>query len=81
MKKHVSYQTEGVCSTQIEFDIEDGKVYNINFMKGCPGSLQGVSKLAEGRDAREIVELCKGILCREKNSCPNQLAIAIEENM
>jgi hypothetical protein len=31
--------------------------------------------------AEEVVKRCKGIDCRAGNSCPNQLALAIEENL
>jgi hypothetical protein len=31
--------------------------------------------------AEEVVKRCKGIECRGNNSCPNQLALAIEQNL
>ncbi len=79
MTKHVSYKTTGVCSRAIEFDIEDGIVKNINFIGGCRGNTQGVARLAEGMTTEEIVKRLKGINCRGNNSCPNQLALAVEQ--
>ena len=79
MTKHVDYKTFGVCSKQISFDLEDGIVKNVTFIGGCKGNTQGVAKLAEGMPAEKIISLLKGIECRGDNSCPNQLALAVEQ--
>ncbi len=79
MNKHVNYKTNGVCSKEIQFDIEDGIVKNVTFIGGCRGNTQGVARLAEGMSAEEIVKRLKGIECRGDNSCPNQLALAVEQ--
>ena len=81
MNKHIDYKTNGVCSKEIHFDIEDGIVKNVQFVGGCRGNTQGVARLAEGMSAEEIVKRLKGIECRGDNSCPNQLALAVEEAM
>lgn len=81
MKKHIKYKTQGVCSRKIEFDIIDGVVYNVVFRGGCKGNTTGLSALAEGARAEELVKKLKGIPCKGDNSCPNQLAIAIEQNL
>jgi uncharacterized protein (TIGR03905 family) len=74
------YKTKGTCSQRILFDIEDGKVKNVQFIGGCNGNLQGISKLVEGMDATEVVDRIKGIHCGMKpTSCPDQLATAISE--
>ncbi|MBQ9980031.1 MAG: TIGR03905 family TSCPD domain-containing protein [Oscillospiraceae bacterium] len=72
-------RNKGVCSSSVEFDLEDGIVKNVRFEGGCNGNLQGVSILAEGRDAREVSRLLMGVRCGRKNtSCPAQFALAIE---
>lgn len=81
MEKHVTYKPTGVCSTQIEFDLKDGRVYNVRFTNGCRGNTTGVASLCEGMEAEEIVRRLKGTNCRSNNSCPNQLALAIEANL
>lgn len=81
MEKHVTYRTQGVCATQIDFDLKDGRVYNVKFTNGCRGNTTGVAMLAEGMEAEEIVRRLKGTQCRGNNSCPNQLALAIEQNL
>jgi uncharacterized protein (TIGR03905 family) len=73
------YKPRGTCSTKITFDINDGKIHHIAFKDGCEGNLGGISKLAEGMDARQLVSLLKGTKCgRRGTSCPDQLAIAVE---
>ena len=39
---HKTYKTTGTCSKQIDFDVEDNKVYNVKFLGGCNGNLQGI---------------------------------------
>ena len=73
------YKTKGVCSSQISFDFADGKVKNVNFVGGCHGNLQGISKLIEGMDAKEAISRLEGIRCGFKStSCPDQLAKALK---
>lgn len=75
-----SYQTKGTCSREIHFDLKDGKVYNVSFVGGCNGNLKGIAKLIEGMDAKEVIARVKGNTCGPKQtSCPDQLAIALEE--
>ena len=74
------YKTKGVCSMQIEFDLDGDIVTNVKFKGGCSGNTQGISKLAEGRKKEEIICLLSGIKCGFKpTSCPDQLAKALEE--
>ena len=76
-----TFRPRGVCSMQIKFEIDDDKkVRNIRFLGGCSGNTQGVAKLAEGRDANELITLLSGTDCGGRGtSCPDQLAKAIEE--
>lgn len=74
------YQTHGVCSKNISFDIEDNKVYNVQFTGGCHGNLQGIGKLVEGMNVDEVIFRIEGIKCGPKStSCPDQLARALKE--
>ncbi len=77
---HKTYQTKGTCSVQIDFDIEDGKIYNVKYTGGCNGNLKGIGALVEGQDINVVKEKLKGITCGMKpTSCPDQLARALEE--
>ena len=75
-----TYTQSGVCSKQIDFDIEDGKIYNLSFQGGCNGNLKGIAALVEGQNVNVIKEKLKEIKCGPRNtSCPAQLAKALEE--
>ena len=74
------YKTKGTCSQRILFDVIDGCVYNVQFIGGCNGNLQGISKLVEGMNAEEVINRISGIHCGMKpTSCPDQLATALKE--
>ena len=79
--KHFEYQTAGVCSKVITFDIDDQQqVHNIQFIGGCPGNTTGVALLAEGHKASELIGMLKDVKCGYKNtSCPAQLALALTQ--
>lgn len=74
-----SYHTRGTCSTQIFFDLEEGRVHNVHFLNGCDGNLQAIGKLVEGMPAEAVIERCGGISCGNKpTSCGDQLATALK---
>ncbi len=74
------FQTRGVCSSAIDFDVVDNKVTNVRFQGGCSGNTQGVAALVEGMDIDEAIKRMKGIKCGFKpTSCPDQLATALEQ--
>lgn len=65
------YTTRGTCSRKILFEVEDGKVHNVQFINGCSGNTQGVAKLCEGMDVNEVIDRLEGIRCGMKpTSCP-----------
>ena len=77
-----TYNTRGTCSVSVSFDLEDGIVKNVEFVRGCMGNTQGVSKLAEGMIAEDIINKLEGIDCGGRGtSCPDQLAKAIKKAM
>ena len=74
------FQTRGVCSSAIDFDVVDNKVTNVKFQGGCSGNTQGVAALVEGMNIDEAIKRMKGIKCGFKpTSCPDQLATALEQ--
>ncbi len=73
------YKTKGTCSQMISFDLEEGKVKNVQFLGGCNGNLKGIGKLVEGMDIDEVIARVEGIRCGMKaTSCPDQLAQALK---
>lgn len=74
------YKTKGTCSQMIYFDIEDGKVKNVEFVGGCNGNLKGIGQLVEGMDVDTVISRLKGTTCGMKpTSCPDQLAKALKQ--
>ena len=66
---HYEYQTKGTCSSRILFDIEDGKLKNVEYIGGCNGNLQGIGRGHAGRrghfpSARHPLRLQAHILSR-----------------
>ena len=77
---HYEYKTKGTCSSRILFDIEDGKLKNVEYIGGCSGNLQGIGRLVEGMPVDEVIARLRGIRCGYKpTSCPGQLATALEQ--
>lgn len=75
-----TYKTKGTCSREISFEIEDGKVKNVQFFGGCNGNLKGIGSLVEGMSVDEVIARVEGIQCGMKpTSCPDQLAQALKE--
>ena len=75
-----SYQTSGTCSREILFEIEDGKVKNVQYIGGCNGNLKGIGALIEGMEVNEAITRLDGITCGPKaTSCPDQLAKALKK--
>lgn len=81
MDKHYTYKPTGVCAREINYDIIDGVLHNVEFVGGCRGNAQGVSRLSEGMKVRDVIARCKGIDCHGGNSCPHQLALSLEEHL
>ena len=74
------YKTSGTCSQKIFFDIEDGKVKNVQFLGGCNGNLKGIGALVEGMNVDDVIARLEGTKCGMKStSCPDQLAKALKE--
>ena len=63
-------------------DVEDGVISDCKFVAGCPGNTLGVASLVKGMTPEEAIKRLKGIKCGFKStSCPDQLALALEEAM
>lgn len=77
-----TYRPEGVCSQQIQFDIDGDVIKNVTFLGGCPGNLQGISRLVEGMKVEDAIKKLEGIRCGGKpTSCPDQFAKALKKTM
>lgn len=77
-----TYRPKGTCSQQMTVELDGNIIKDVKILGGCNGNLQGISNLVKGMDANEAIRRMKGVKCGFKNtSCPDQLAIALEEAM
>ena len=72
--KKFSYTTSGTCSKLINFSLDENNIiHDVEFIGGCNGNLQGISKLIEGQSAQNVIDKCQGIHCgMVATSCPDQ---------
>lgn len=75
-----SFTPKGVCSRQINLDIEDGIIKDCEFIGGCNGNTKGICRLIKGQKAKDVIEKLEGTTCGNRpTSCPDQLAQALKE--
>ena len=73
-----AYRTQGVCSMEIQFKLDENVVTDINFVGGCNGNLKAISKLVDGWTVEQIEEKLLGNSCGGRpTSCADQLARAV----
>ena len=73
------YKTSGTCAREIAFEVENGKLKNVQYFGGCNGNLKGIGALVEGMEIDEVISRLEGIRCGLKTtSCPDQLAKALQ---
>lgn len=74
------FTPKGVCSREMIIEVEGDIIKNVKIIGGCAGNTVGVSRLIQGMKIDEAIKRLKGIPCGIKStSCPDQLAIALEE--
>lgn len=76
------YKTSGVCSTEIEFDIEEESeiIRSVRFKNGCVGNAKGLSRLLVGMKVDDVINKLEGTTCGSKpTSCPDQLTKALKK--
>lgn len=72
------YQTKGTCAKEIILEVDQGRIQSVEFVLGCPGFTQALSRLLTGMPVDEAIARLKGIQCLDKGtSCPDQLAAAL----
>ena len=75
-----TYKTQGVCSQEIQFEIDGDTITSVKFIGGCSGNTQGVARLVAGMKVEEAISRLDGIKCGFRpTSCPDQLAKALKQ--
>lgn len=74
--RHITAQPGSlVCSHQIDFDLIDGQLHNVRYVRGCDGNLQAIGRLLEGMDATHAAQILDGVDCKARGtSCTDQLS-------
>lgn len=73
--KTIQYRTQGTCCALMNIVLDDNKVYDVEFLGGCSGNLQGIRSLIIGMDIDDVINKLQGIRCGAKStSCPDQLS-------
>lgn len=76
----IQYITQGTCCALMNVVLDDDKIYDVEFVGGCPGNLKGIRELLKGMDIDNVIEKFKGITCGSKpTSCPDQLSQCLVE--
>ncbi|NLP17147.1 MAG: TIGR03905 family TSCPD domain-containing protein [Clostridiales bacterium] len=78
----MTYKTSGVCSTEIELDIEEKSeiIRSVRFKNGCAGNASGLSRLLVGMKVDDVIKRLEGTTCGNKStSCPDQLSKALKK--
>lgn len=76
----ITYRPRGVCSRNMEIDVEGDVIQPVRVEGGCFGNLQGICSLLKGMTVEEAVARMEGIRCGGKpTSCPDQLAQALKQ--
>ena len=78
--KTIQYRTQGTCCALMNIVLDDNKVYDVEFLGGCSGNLQGIRQLIIGMDIDDVINKLSGITCGSKpTSCPDQLSRCLLE--
>ena len=76
----MTYHPTGVCSQQIMIDLDGDTIHKVEFVGGCNGNTQGISRLVQGMKVDDAISRLEGITCGYKStSCPDQLAQALKK--
>ncbi|MBQ8887708.1 MAG: TIGR03905 family TSCPD domain-containing protein [Candidatus Gastranaerophilales bacterium] len=71
----MQYRTQGTCCALMNIVLDDNKIYDVEFLGGCNGNLQGIRKLVIGMNIDDVIDKLQGIRCGAKQtSCPDQLS-------
>ena len=75
-----SYTPRGVCSRQIDVEVNGDTVESVQFTGGCDGNLKAISKLVAGMKVDDVAALLEGNTCgRGSTSCADQMVRALRE--
>lgn len=69
-----------VCSQKMIIELDGDIIKKVTIIGGCAGNTLGLSNLIQGMNIDEAIKRLKGVPCGMRGtSCPDQLAIALQE--
>ena len=81
---HYVFTPERVCSKMFLFDVDDETrvIRDFQFQGGCPGNLNGISRLVRGMKIDDVISRFESMpICPSSKvtSCPEQIRRALVE--
>ena len=74
------YKPTGVCSKEINIELDGDVIKSVKFTGGCSGNTQGVAALVAGMKVSDAISRLEGIRCGiRETACPDQLAKALKQ--
>lgn len=74
------YKPTGVCSKEINIELDGDVIKSVKFTGDCSGNTQGVAALVAGMKVSDAISRLEGIRCGiRETSCPDQLAKALKQ--
>ncbi|MGL5977723.1 MAG: TIGR03905 family TSCPD domain-containing protein [Erysipelotrichaceae bacterium] len=74
----ITIKPQGVCAKALHVEVAGDDIVACQFEGGCPGNLEGISRLVVGMRVDEVIAKLEGVTCGSKTtSCPDQLAQAL----
>ncbi|PLX94541.1 MAG: TIGR03905 family protein [Desulfuromonas sp.] len=73
------FKPNGCCAKQIKITTEGDIIKEVQFVGGCRGNTTGIERLIKDQKICDVAQTLRGITCRGTTSCPDQLAIALEQ--
>ncbi len=75
-----TYFPNGVCSRQIDIELDGNIIKKVRFHGGCNGNLKALSKLVAGMTIEDVSEKLAGNTCGlRQTSCADQLVQGLKE--
>ncbi len=75
----MKYIPKGVCSREINIELDGDVIKEVRFVGGCNGNTQGVAALVKGMKVNDAIARLEGIDCGGRGtSCPDQLTKALK---
>lgn len=78
MTTRYTYTPRGVCSRQINVELDGDTIEHVDFAGGCNGNLKAIGKLVKGKSVDEVAQILEGNTCGPRStSCADQMVKAL----